>query len=107
MLSSHTFTLPRQFTAELTVFYYSSTLFGLCRGLCFGQVTVGLQKLLPNDRGTLSNIFWTDIGRYNSTIPALNINITAAFVRKPRVFRLTYFGSKTVKSASSRATGSG
>ncbi len=111
--TSQTFTLPRKFTAELTGFYYSPTVFGLYRGRSFGQVTVGLQKLLPNDRGTLrltlSDIFWTNIGRYNSTIPALNINTTATFVGEPRVFRLTYsrsFGSKTVKGAKSRATGS-
>ena len=111
--SSQTFTLPRKFTAELTGFYYSPTVFGLYRGRSFGQVTVGLQKILPNDKGTLrltlSDIFWTNIGRYTSTIPALNINTTITFVGEPRVFRLTYsrsFGSKTVKSAKSRATGS-
>ena len=111
--SSQTFTLPRKFTAELTGFYYSPTVFGLYRGRIFGQVTVGLQKILPNDKGTLrltlSDIFWTNIGRYNSTIPALNINTTVTFLSEPRVFRLTYtrnFGSQTVKAASRRATGS-
>jgi outer membrane receptor protein involved in Fe transport len=111
--TSHTFTLPHKFTAELTGFYYSPTLFGLYRGRSFGQVTLGLQKILPTDKGTLrltiSDIFWTNIGRYTSTIPALNINTSDTFVFEPRVVRLTYtrsFGSKSVKAAKNRATGS-
>ena len=53
-------------------------------------MTVGLQKILPNDKGTLrltlSDIFWTNIGRYNSTIPALNINTTVTFFRSRAYF---------------------
>ncbi|GAB3926218.1 TonB-dependent receptor domain-containing protein [Larkinella terrae] len=110
---SNTFTLPRKFTVELTGFYYSPYMFGLHRGRSFGQVTLGVQKALPKDNGTLrltmSDLFWTNIGRYNSKIPALNINTTDTFLTEPRVVRLTYnrsFGRKTVKAARNRATGS-
>ncbi|WP_421828787.1 outer membrane beta-barrel protein [Larkinella sp.] len=111
--SSQTFTLPHKFTAELTGFYYSPTMFGLYRGRSFGQISLGLQKTLPKEKGTLrltmSDLFWTNTARYNSTIPALNINTTVRFLFEPRVVRLTYnrsFGSKTVKAARNRATGS-
>ncbi|GAB3713759.1 outer membrane beta-barrel family protein [Spirosoma flavus] len=111
--SSHTFTLPHKFTAELTGFYVSPSTFGLYESRSYGQVTIGLQKVLPKDQGTLrltmSDVFWTNIGRYNSTIPALNINTSVTFRSEPRVIRITYnrsFGSKTVKSAKNRSTGS-
>ncbi|GAB3989490.1 outer membrane beta-barrel family protein [Spirosoma daeguense] len=111
--SSHTFTLPNKFTAELTGFYVSPSTFGLYESKAYGQLTIGVQKVLPKDQGTLrlsmSDIFWTNIGRYTSTIPALNINTTVTFRSEPRVIRLTYnrsFGSKTVKAAKNRSTGS-
>ena len=111
--SVHTFTLPHKFTAEVSGFYVSPSLFGVYRFQSYGVVTVGLQKTLPTDKGTLRlnvyDVFWTGVSRFSSNVPALNINTGGTFRFEPRVVRLTYtrnFGSKTVKAAKNRATGS-
>ena len=111
--TSHTFTLPHKFTAEITYFYTTPTLFGISRFLAKSEVTVGIQKSLPNDKGTLrlnmSDIFWTNIGRWQTNIPAINVVQGINFTNEPRVVRLTYsrnFGNKNVKANKKRATGS-
>jgi hypothetical protein len=111
--SSHTFKLPRKYTAEITGFYQSPAVFGVYRSQAFGQVTVGLQKVLAGDKGTfrlnISDVFWNNVSRWRSNIPSLNLDNNGIFHFEPRVVRLTYnrnFGSKTVKAANNRSTGS-
>ncbi len=111
--TTFTFKLPRQFTAELTGFYTGPSVNGLYRFSARNQVIIGLQKVLPAGRGTfrmsLTDIFWGNITRIQSAIAGLNFSDRAAFVSEPRVWQLTYnrsFGSKTVKAANTRVTGS-
>jgi hypothetical protein len=111
--SSHTFRLPHKFTAELTYFYNSPTLNGVAQIKSQSQVTLGLQKILPDNKGTLrlniSDIFWTNYLRWKTTIPNLNLDVTGHYKFEPRTVRLTYtrsFGNQKVKSAKNRTTGS-
>lgn len=109
--SSHTFKLPNKFTAELTFTYNSPQLVGFQRLRAFSQVTAGLQKILPNNKGTLrlniSDIFWKNYYKW-ATI-AVNLDETGHYIFEPRVMRLTYsrsFGNQKVKAARKRTTGS-
>jgi hypothetical protein len=113
LTSSHTIKLPRRFTAEVTGIYQSPSIVGLYRTRASGQVMVGVQKILPADKGTfrlaVSDLFWTNIYSTQSDIPALNLNDRGTYHFEPRVVRFTYsrnFGSQTVKAANRRTTGS-
>ncbi|GAB4025514.1 TonB-dependent receptor domain-containing protein [Spirosoma gilvum] len=113
LTSSHTIKLPRRFTAEVTGMYQGPFVSGLYRTLASGQVTVGVQKLLPADKGTLrlavSDLFWTNVYRTQSNLPTLNLNDRGTYHFEPRVVQFTYmrnFGSQTVKAANRRVTGS-
>ncbi len=111
--SSHTYTLPGKFTAELTVFYKSPFLEGFRQIRSFWNVTAGIQKVLPNGKGTIrlniNDIFWTNKFRWNTRVPSLNLNEAGSYRFEPRVVRFTYsrsFGNQKVKAAQRRATGS-
>jgi outer membrane receptor protein involved in Fe transport len=113
LTSSHTIKLPRRFSAEVTGFYQSPSVSGLYGTRASGQVIIGIQKVLPADKGTLrlsvSDLFWTNIYSTQSNLPALNLNDRGIYHFEPRVVRFTYtrnFGSQTVKAANRRATGS-
>lgn len=111
--TSQTFSLPRKFTAEITYFYNTPTLFGITHSLAKSELTVGIQKQLPKDKGILrlniSDVFWTNIGRWDTNIPSINVLQSIVFTNEPRVVRFTYsrnFGNKNVKATKKRATGS-
>lgn len=111
--SSHTFTLPRKFTIELTAFYLSPFLQGIQRQRSVTNITAGVQKILPNGKGTLrlnvSDIFWTNYYRWSTQAPSLNLDESGYFRFEPRILRITYtrsFGNQKVKAAQKRATGS-
>jgi hypothetical protein len=111
--TSQTFTLPNKFTAEITYFYNTPTLSGIIKSLAKSEFTIGVQKQLPKDYGTfrlnISDVFWTNISRWQTNIPDLNLMQTTTFINEPRVVRLTFnrnFGNKNVKANKKRATGS-
>lgn len=111
--SSHTFKLPHKFTAEFTYFYNSPTLNGVALIKSQSQVTLGLQKILPDNKGTLrlniTDIFWTNYTRWKTTIPNLNLDVIGHYKFEPRTLRLTYtrsIGNQKMKSTKNRTTGS-
>lgn len=111
--SSHTFKLPQKFTAELTYFYTSPSLFTIQKINSISQVTLGLQKILPNNQGTLrlniSDIFWTNIRQWTTSVLTNNLDESGTVKGEPRVIRITYnrsFGNQKVKASKKRATGS-
>ena len=111
--TSHTITLPRKITTELSYYYVSPNFFGIFKNLSRSEFVVGIQKVLPNNKGTLrfnvSDIFWTNQGRWKGAIPAKNFYQDVNFFSEPRVMRLTYnrsFGNQKVKANQIRKTGS-
>jgi hypothetical protein len=108
--SSHTFLFPKNFSAELNLFYLTPSRFGLAKLNSIAEVSVGLQKKLPKDMGNItlniSDLFWTGKFKaiYNS--PESNSLTTFAGRMEPRVVRLSYsrsFGNKNVKKAAERS----
>lgn len=108
---SMNFTLPKDFSAELSAFYLAPGIFGGVQNKPFSRVTFGLQKKLANNAGRLAfsvdDIFFSAIWEAFIDEPDLQYNQRYRFTE--RIFRLTYsrnFGSNKVKSARKRATGS-
>ena len=111
--ASQSFRLPRQFSIEMSGFYFSGGPFGRLYSHPIGDLTIGVQKELGGKRGTLrfnvSDVFLT--GNWTGTVddPAVNFHYKGGFRQTERVFRLTYsnkFGGAKVKAARQRSTGS-
>lgn len=110
---SQSFRLPKQFTIELSTFYYSGGPYGKTVSRPLGELNAGIQKELGGNLGTLrfnvSDILFSAI--WTSTIddPAENFYYRGQYRQTERIFRLTYsnkFGSNKVKDARRRTTGS-
>ncbi|MFD3001953.1 TonB-dependent receptor domain-containing protein [Pontibacter toksunensis] len=111
--STHTFTLPRDFSVEASGLYKSPSFMSVLRFRSFGSVNLGLQKKLKNEGGTfrltVTDLFWTMRMEAVNDVPAMNLYQNIGFLQEPRVLRLTYsrnFGNKQVKAQKERATGS-
>ena len=111
--STQSFTLPRNFSTELSASYLSGGMFGIYRIKPFTSINFGLQKKLGPTGGTLSlNI--TDVSgppRYRGSINAPEHNlVTNSNLRfAVTTFKLTYtrrFGNTNVKEGRKRVTGS-
>ncbi|MCB0598411.1 MAG: outer membrane beta-barrel protein [Lewinellaceae bacterium] len=113
MVWINSFTLPKDFSAELVGFYQTKTLFGASIFLPFYGVNVGIQKKLGANGGTLrfgvddvlNSVMW----RIQNNLPEHNLvsYIEADFSQ--RTFKLSYsrnFGNNSLKGARQRATGS-
>jgi hypothetical protein len=111
--SSQNFTLPKNFSVEVSGFYYSAGLFGLAKFDPFGAVNFGLQKKLGEGKGNLrfgvTDIFRTLKINASTYIPEQYLD-TKFFGRfTQRTFKLTYtssFGNDKLKEKRARSTGS-
>jgi len=110
--STHTLTITKSITAELSGFYQSRSLEGIYKWKPYGRLNVGIQKKFKDEKSTLSfnvtDVFKTNIYRSTAYIPELNINTNVLLDFEPRVARLTYtynFGNTKAKSRE-RTTGS-
>jgi hypothetical protein len=111
--SSNSFTIGKGYSAELSAYYNTPSLFGVTLLKDFGSLNLGLQKEFKNNGGTLrlnaSDIFFTNIWRFDTQNKALNIDQTGIIKFESRVVRLSYtknFGRKGVKSGRGRSTAS-
>jgi hypothetical protein len=111
--ASNSFTIGNGFSAELSGYYSTPSLFGITRLKDFGSINAGLQKTFKNNKGTLrlnaSDIFWMNIWRFETQNKALNIDQTGVIKFESRVVRLSYtrnFGRNSVKSGRGRSTAS-
>ncbi|MDQ3278267.1 MAG: outer membrane beta-barrel family protein, partial [Bacteroidota bacterium] len=111
--STQSFTLPKNYTVELSAFYLSGGLFGIYKVEPFGSLNFGLQKKLGPEAGTLSlNISdFSGPPRYRLSVDAPEHNlVTNGSLRfAVTTFKLTYtkrFGNANVKEKRSRVTGS-
>ncbi len=99
-----TFKLPKNYSLEANGSYNSRMNFGVGYLKPIGNVNLGVQKKLNNDKGTFrlsfNDIFYSNIVRINSTIP--EFNIISSFIIDPHMqaVRLNYtrsFGNKKLR----------
>lgn len=107
--SVHTFNLGNRWTAELNVLYLSLIPAGVMNLRSRTNVTAGIQKVLPNNKGTLrlniNDIFWTNSNRWYTTFSAQQFDFQAKMKFEPRVVKMTYsrsFGNQKVKTTRQR-----
>lgn len=111
--SSHTFTLPKDLTLEITGFYNSGALFGSFIMEGFGAVNAGLQKKFSTDGSTLrigvDNIFNTLIWKMSANVPELQQTFSGSFQFANPTVKISYsrpFGNSKMKGQRKRTTGS-
>ena len=107
------FTLPKDYSVEISGFYQSAGLFGTAVAKGFGILNAGVQKKLTKNNSTLKfgadDIFSTL--KWNSTFNLPEENFyTSSFVQiSRRILKLTYsknFGNKLLKDKRARITAS-
>lgn len=109
----NSFTLPKDFSAELVGFYQTKALNGAGVALPMGALNVGIQKKLNGNWGTLrfgvDDLLNSLEYRFETNFPEYNIVGRGDIDFSQRTFKLTYsrnFGNNKLKSARQRATGS-
>ena len=111
--SAQTFKLPKKFSAELSGYYQSPTVWGLAKSEPIWQVNVGVQKQFEGDQGTLrfnvEDVFNSMKWDAGFNYPEQNLVTRGVYDFSQTTFKVTYsrsFGNKKLKAARNRATGS-
>ncbi|MEO6039619.1 MAG: TonB-dependent receptor, partial [Saprospiraceae bacterium] len=110
--STQTFSLPKDFSIEVSGNFITPGFDGISRWKANGQLNFGLQKKLSEQWGSL-NFSVNDIfasSNWITTIdqPQVNLHITGGYKQAERVFMLTWtnkFGNKKLRDARQRQSG--
>lgn len=108
--TSHTFTLPHQFKAELNIFYQHYQAYGISIIEPISSITVGLQKEFLQGKGqlraTVSDLTWRQYPRGSTQFANIDEVFTSRRDTRIATLAFTYrFGSGTVAPARRRGTG--
>ncbi len=111
--TTQTFSLPKEFTLEISAFYSSPFNYGIQKIRAMGAVNLGIQKKLPDDKGvfrlTWNDIFYTNNYTATTALQNQGFEVTSGYLLEPRVLKLTYsrnFGDSKIKGSRQRETGS-
>jgi len=111
--TSQIFSLPKGFTLEMNGSINSPRKWGLGQGKMYASLNLGIQKSIFSD--TKISLNWSNmfslgsIWQFEFDQPEINLDYTWEYQMEPNIIRLSIskqFGSKNVKSASKRKTGS-
>ncbi len=111
--STQRFTLPKDFSVELTGFYSSAGYFGTEKSKPIYQLDAGLQKKLGNKKDILrltANDIFNSGGYYRfvENLPIRSAIVNQSFNFGAVAYKLTYmhnFGNKALKGTRERTTG--
>jgi len=111
--STQRFTLPKDFSVELTGFYSSARYFGTEKSKPIYQLDAGLQKKLGNKKDILrltANDIFNSGGYYRfvENLPIRSAIVNQSFNFGAVAYKLTYtrnFGNKALKGTRERTTG--
>lgn len=109
--SSSSFTLPKDFSLELSGFYQSASFWGAALLKPMGSLNFGVQKKFKKGslRFNVNDALNTIKYKHSVNIPEQNLVTTSHYLLNFRTFRLTYsrnFGNDNLKAKRTRATGS-
>jgi outer membrane receptor protein involved in Fe transport len=111
--STQTFTLPKDYTIELTGFYQTGALFGIYKIKAFHFIDLGMQKKLGPKGGSLrfavNNLTGPPVFKPSVNAPEKNLVVRGSLQFSNTTVRLTYtrkFGSDNVKARNARRTAS-
>ena len=111
--STHTITLPRKFTLEVSGNYDSPGYWGVAKWKATGSANVGIQKDFGEKWGKLrfsaNDLFLSTNWYGNTNQPQINLMVRQSYQFAERTFMLSWtntFGNKKVKSARERQMGS-
>ena len=102
--------LPKGWTAEVSGFYNSASIYGLFSVRPMGMLNLGLQKSVMDKKGTLrltvNDVFWTNKMRGGSQFQDIDFSIRSLWPSRQARMTFTYrFGNQQVKGARQRQTG--
>jgi hypothetical protein len=111
VFANNTFTLPANWSVELSGWYNSRAIYGLLVAKPMGMVNLGIQKSIMAKKATIrlnvQDLFWTN--KFNATTQFEDIDLKVQSKWPSRQVRLSFsyrFGNQNVKSARQRNTGS-
>lgn len=109
--SNHNFTLPNNFSAEVSGMYRSPTVDGIVKARSMYFVAMGIQKTFLDKKATLKlnvhDIFNTMRFRGDIDYQNMDVNILAKWESRQARLTFTYrFGNNDIKPARRRTTGS-
>ena len=109
--STQSFSLPKNFSAEISGFYQTASLFGTARIAGYGMLNAGIQKKIGKGklRFGVDDIFNSFRFETSVKLPEQNLDSEANYKLAQRAFKLTYtrsFGNDKLKEKRSRTTAS-
>lgn len=107
---NNTFTLPKNWTAELSGWYNSPAIYGLLSSKSQGAISLGLQKSLMDKKATIrlsvQDPFWTNKFRGTTKFEDIDLRVKSTWPSRQARITFTYrFGNQNVKTRQ-RNTGS-
>lgn len=108
---SQSFSLPKDFSAEVSGFYQTESLFGTAKLAAYGMLNAGIQKKIGKGklRFGIDDVFNSLKFETSAKLPEQNLDSDASYKLAQRTFKLTYtrsFGNDKLKEKRSRTTGS-
>ena len=109
--ASNQFKMANDWSAELSGWYNSPTVYGFFRARPQGMINLGLQKSIWEKKGTfrlnVSDIFWMNKFRGSAEFQDIDLRVRSTWPSRQVRLTFTYrFGNQNVKGARQRNTGS-
>ncbi|TDB68082.1 outer membrane beta-barrel family protein [Arundinibacter roseus] len=110
VFANNQFQLPKGWSAELSGWYNSRSVYGFFVAQPQGMISAGLQKNVLDKKGTIrlnvNDIFWTNKFRGSTEYKDINFTIRSTWPSRQVRVTFTYrFGNQNVKGARQRNTG--